>query len=703
LIPSNKEHTLRKIVPVAAVAATGLAAAAAAVAQITTGVPAPNAASGTPANVLAAGFSSSIVAQGSDVLENPIGQYQTYGYLNDNADPLARTRTEPDQNTYIVANGVGGPTPGYDYGTHFLIQGHENGGNKAYLTRINLDVTDPAHRVTLLSAPGGANPTTETGLTSIDGSTYDPFNGKLLFSSESGNTGRIVATPLKWATSDIPAVQALDGSMGRGGYEGVNVDPQGNIYLAEDTGGSGVTDNGTATSVKQPNSFIYRFKPLAGNRGELQHGRLQALQVSADGQPITFHDRAVDPTGARNDALGDGTLKLHSGASLQAKWVTVHDTEVDGTASFDANAAAKKAAATPLKRPENGKFVPGTDFTSYVFNETGDTDLTAGQYPGAAARGSYGAYLRLDMPSTGADEGTVKTIVLGDQDHAAFDNITFLDKDTFLTTEDRGDTFHNQLNALDSVWSYDLGSSYANANGEAKRLVALGRDTESANNQHTNNEPTGVFASDGSATQAGLLGAGDPAKQSGVRIFLTQQHGRNDTFEITAPDKTVGDKGPTGDPGPQGPAGDKGPSGDQGPVGGKGPDGNAGPAGQPGPVGAQGPIGPQGPKGLSGTITIHVVFDDLLNGYAAVKGKVAGPGALTATLKTTNKGKAVALAAGKGSVKSTGAVTLKLKRSTTKAARHYKGKKVAATLAVTFRPQGGGKAATFSKRVTVKP
>ena len=36
----------------------------------------------------------------------------------------------------------GGPAPGYNYGHHFLFQGHENSGDLAYVTRINLDVHD---------------------------------------------------------------------------------------------------------------------------------------------------------------------------------------------------------------------------------------------------------------------------------------------------------------------------------------------------------------------------------------------------------------------------------------------------------------------------------------------------------------------------------------------------------------------------------
>jgi hypothetical protein len=505
----------------------GLAAGGVAVGQIVSGVPTPQPASGHPANVLAGGYSMTPVAAGANPLENPKFIWKTYGYLDDNADPLSRTRTEPDQNTYLVtAENPGGPTAGYDYGRHFLIQGHENGSNKAYLTRINLDVTDPAHRITLLNDPVDA---TTTGITTIDGSTYDPFNGQLLFTQENGSGGGVVATPLKWASTGIPALTKLDGSMGRAGYEGVHSDKLGNVYLVEDTGGSNVVDNGTQTFVKQPNSFVYRFVPTSP--GDLSAGKLQALQVSIDGTPSVFHPASQSPTAARDDALGEPIRRLHSGETLTAKWVTVHDTAVDGTAAFDANAAAKAKGATPLKRPENGKFVPGTDFKSFVITETGDTDTRGGDYPGAAERAAWGAFLRIDMPSAGSDDATVKAILVGDKTHNSFDNITFLDKDTFLTTEDRGDTLHQQLNALDSVWAFDITKSVGAIAGDGQRLVALGRDPEAE--VKGNNEPTGIFVSDGATDQAGLLGAGDPGRQQGVRMFLTQQHGLNTTYEIT--------------------------------------------------------------------------------------------------------------------------------------------------------------------------
>src|SRR5262249_34804896 len=159
------------------------------------------------------------------------------------------------------------------------------------------------------------------------------------------------------------------------------------------------------------------------------------------------------------------------------KWVTIHDTAVDGTAAFDANAAAKAGGVganataankgTPLKRPENGKFVPGSRVKSFVFTETGDTNKDAGTYAGAAARGSWGALIRIDMPKAGADTATVRALELGDQAHASFDNITFLDANTALVTEDRGETLHQQADALDSLWAFDIGDSFDSINGNA--------------------------------------------------------------------------------------------------------------------------------------------------------------------------------------------------------------------------------------------
>jgi hypothetical protein len=550
---------LRRIALGAAAATAVLVGAAVAVAQIVSGVPNANPRSGSPANVMANGFALQRLVNGNDTLENPAGIFTRYGYLDDSTIQKDRqpTKTEPDQNTYLVTSrNPGGPTAGYDYGHRFLIQGHEvftpsgETYNRAYFTRINLDVKDPAHRITLLNPL--ASDATDSGIRSIDGSTYDPFNGQLLFTAEAGAAGGVFGQPLKWSGSTAPAVKNYDGSMGKAGYEGIHNDKLGDLIIVEDVGGANVTDNGAATLVKQPNSFVYRFKPKSPS--DLSQGKLQVLQVSVDGTPITFHTAADGPTAVRDDALGDPIKALHSGQTLQAKWVTIHDTDVDGTAAFDANALAKAKKGTPLKRPENGKFVPGTGFKSFVVDETGDTNKTAGDYPGAAERGAWGALLRIDMPKAGADDATVKALIVGDQTHASFDNVAFLDKSTVLLTEDRGETLHTQANALDSLWSFDITKPLDKINADAKRLEAQGRDPEATGDialkepapptplthNDGDNELTGIHVSDGSTSPDGILGSDLPKNAGGWspwRIFITGQHGANITYEILATGK----------------------------------------------------------------------------------------------------------------------------------------------------------------------
>jgi hypothetical protein len=113
-------------------------------------------------------------------------------------------------------------------------------------------------------------------------------------------------------------------------------------------------------------------------------------------------------------------------------------------------------------------------------------------------------------------------VALGDADHASFDNATFADKDVLLLTEDRGDTLHNQLNKLDSIWAYDIHDHVSSA-----RLVALGQDRLATTED---GEPTGLHFSDGDSTPRGLLGTKSP-KDDGL-LFFTHQHGENNLYQI---------------------------------------------------------------------------------------------------------------------------------------------------------------------------
>src|SRR5438128_4644742 len=141
-----------------------LAAGAFAAGPTPTPVPAanPKIAGFAPPNTLSPELFSTPVAQGSNALEIPAGVtagvFTYYGYNTDGGTSMVPTvpgsrvefrKTEPDKNVYLILKNQKGADPAYNYGTHFLFQGHETGVS-GYLTRINLDA-DAAHRVTLMA------------------------------------------------------------------------------------------------------------------------------------------------------------------------------------------------------------------------------------------------------------------------------------------------------------------------------------------------------------------------------------------------------------------------------------------------------------------------------------------------------------------------------------------------------------------------
>jgi hypothetical protein len=515
--------------------AVAVAAAIASPATDLTGVPAANTKSPgySPASVLSAELAQIAVAQGSMKLENPSAAVAYYGYDNDvlgtggqpqmvptAASPTEAQKTEPDKNTYLVfKKGLKGADPAYDYGTDFLFQGHEL-GTPGYITRINLDA-DAAHRVTLLAtADTNGNP-----LPVFDGSTWDPWAQRLLFTAERGNAGGIWAPDLA-----VPAaVEDVSGALGRGGYEGIQDDSDGNIWVVEDVGGS----TKPATTAKQPNSFVYRYVPKTP--GDLQNGKLQALQVLRSGVPITFASQAALSSADQ--------VALHVyGSSFDTKWVTLHDTAVDGTVPFDANALAKAKDATPFKRPENGQFRPESKFKEFYFDETGDTNATS---PENACCGGWTSVFKLTQADPSASTGKLTVFYKGDQTHAGFDNLAFLTRDQLLIVEDAGDTLHTQRNALDSGFVLDVTKDYSNPANIPLRWLAEGRDASATidsgaspsgfGKNDGDNEITGIHVSDGNPAQDGILGSKIPQPWTNNidwRVFYTQQHGDNPTYEV---------------------------------------------------------------------------------------------------------------------------------------------------------------------------
>jgi hypothetical protein len=498
-----------------------------------TNVPTPNTRSDgyAPASKLSPELTQTVVAQGSTKLENTSGLTSYYGYDNDVLNAAGEPqmvptpssagkeahKTEPDENTYLVfKHGLDGADPGYDYGTHFLYQGHEGGaGGASYITRINLDA-DAAHQVTLMA-------TTDVGgnsLATIDGSTWDPWAKRLLFTTENPGAPTYAATP------GFPsAVSDVSGALGRGGYEGIMDDSKGDIWIVEDIGGSAKP----GTTAKRPNSFVYRYVPA--HPGDLQNGRLQVLQVlNAGNEPITFDSQAA--------LNSPDQVALHTyGNSFDTKWVTIHDTSVDGNTPFNANELAKAAAATPFKRPENGRFQPDSGFKKFFFDETGDTNATSAEN----AIGGWGSIMKLTQSSPSASTGKLSLFYLADEAHASLDNATFIGGDQIAFVQDAGDTLHGQANALDSGYVWNVDADYSKAGAQPVRWLAEGRDAsatlDAANggfgSNEGDNEITGAVVSNGDTGTDGILGTDSPELgRHGWRWFYTQQHGDNPTYEV---------------------------------------------------------------------------------------------------------------------------------------------------------------------------
>ncbi|HZR94632.1 MAG TPA: alkaline phosphatase PhoX [Gaiellaceae bacterium] len=567
------------MLPVAAAAAVGAGVGLAGPgdgSQSLSNVPTPNtkAAGYAPWNKTSAEIVDVGRAQGSTPLENPVGITRFYGYQNDVVSPddpnlpqmvptnglltgglckpavspaaqtcaLEAQKTEPDKNTYLVfKNGLPGADAGYDYGRSFLFQGHEIAARDAqgrplgYVTRINLDA-DAAHRVTLVATQEHDG----TPMPVIDGSTWDPFAKRLLFTSEgNGSTTGGVWQVTADSVAPTSNAQNLLAQVGRGGFEGIQNDSAGDLYIVEDIGGDNKVDPASTTTppattpARRPNSYVYRFVP--DDPADLTTGgKLQALQVlRSDGTPITFASQL--PLNSPDQLL------IHSGATLDTKWITVHTGITPG--GFNANLAARNAGATPFKRPENGVFRPGTHFGEFYFDETGDTNATS---PENGAAAGWGSIVRLSQLSPKSDTGKLTLFYLAKRETAGFDNIQFLTRDGLAVVQDMGDTLHTQTKTLDSGFLLDVTADYSSTT--PLRWLAEGRDpsatldsangfaatpTSTSSKNDGDNEITGIHVSDGDPSINGILGAKMPTPfRAGWRWFWTQQHGDNATWEV---------------------------------------------------------------------------------------------------------------------------------------------------------------------------
>ena len=146
----------------------------------------------------------------------------------------------------------------------------------------------------------------------------------------------------------------------------------------------------------QPNSFVYRYLP--NNPARLEDGgKMQALQVSIDGQPVTFG--GVGPAAAAADIISsDAKETAHAGD------VVAHQVGDDprvahgGYASLHRHQAAKDGRRHALQASGKYDLVAGVPASApFSLVATGDTDAPTSQEPELAARGAWGSLFRVDL------------------------------------------------------------------------------------------------------------------------------------------------------------------------------------------------------------------------------------------------------------------------------------------------------------------
>ena len=244
-------------------------------------------------------------AQGSNPVENPSNGVVAYGYDDGTflpvpsgadasagppsvtiaRDPVEAQKTEPDKNTYLVSR-TGRRAPTRTTTTART--------SSSRATRRARPATSPAINLDAdAAAPGDAagdeGRATATTSPTIDGSTWDPWAQTLLFTAES----RTPHGGVWQATLDYPStVDDISGSLGRGGYEGIQNDTAA-------TSGSSRTSAArriAGTNAKRPNSFVYRFVPKDTVRPD--EGR-QAPGAAGAGRRTADRDHRDDQASRR--------------------------------------------------------------------------------------------------------------------------------------------------------------------------------------------------------------------------------------------------------------------------------------------------------------------------------------------------------------------------------------------------------------------
>ena len=332
------------------------------------------------------------VAQGNMALENPSGANTFYGY--DGTDPmvplpgttLEAHKTEPDKNTYLVLRGQPGADPSYDYGTHFLFQGHEIRQPRVH---------HPGQPRRRRRAPG--HPARDQDIARRRPARFrrldvGPVRAAARSSPLSSATPAVCGSP---TSTCPPRCRTSPGSPGGAATRACRTTTQRQRLPRRRCRWRRRHDR--TPNSKQPNSFVYRFVPNRPRRPDA--GRPAAGAAGDQRQPS---DRllARRPTTPTSSARTSPTCTPTARPSPPAGSPSTTPRPTAARRSTR-TPLAKAAGGTAFKRPENGVFAPDGSFRDFYFTETGDTNADTEAAPRTVASVRSCTCRRTPRPDTG--------------------------------------------------------------------------------------------------------------------------------------------------------------------------------------------------------------------------------------------------------------------------------------------------------------
>ncbi len=492
-----------------------------------------------PASKLSPELRQIAVAQGATALENPSALTSYYGYDNDvlnvagqpqmlptPTSPTAEAhKTEPDKNTYLVFKN------GLERRRRRLRLRHALPlpGPRGRRRRRRLHHPDQPRRRRRAPGHAAGRPRTPTAsrLPTIDGSTWDPWAKRLLFTTENARRADLRGDAGLPVDGRRRLRRARPGRL-RGHPERLrrqHLDRRGRRRL----------EQAGHRRAKRPNSFVYRYVP-APSRATCQRGKLQvaagAATPTANRSPSPARQRSTAPTRSRSTPTA---------TSFKTRWVTIHDTAVDGDRAVRRQRTRQgRRTRRRSSDPRTAPFRPGSDFTKFFFDETGDTNATSVENDTARR---LGLDLRAHPERPERQHRHAALFYKGDEAHSGLDNVDLpLAQPRSPSSRTRATRCTPSATRSTPASSGTSTPDYSNPANQPVRWLAEGRDAsatlDSANGgfgtNDGDNEITGVHVSDGDPRpeRHPRRRRSRTSNSDGWRWFYTQQHGDNHTYEV---------------------------------------------------------------------------------------------------------------------------------------------------------------------------